>query len=229
METWTLDGKQIDIYVVGPADSKFTVVFVQDIFSIHAGRIKALADFLGDRGYRVVCPDWHKGDSMILEPDFGSKIGAWLGAHPHDEVVKMAEDCFNKIRGDGKKIASVGFCWGTWILYHCQKAGIAMDGCVCLHPSLRIEDMQGRSHSELLKGQNCPVMVAAAGNDPDWTHPGGEWEQSSKAQGFGDKSKFYSFMEMQHGWTARGDISDEKVARDVDLSFQHILEFFKSI
>jgi hypothetical protein len=36
-------------------------------------------------------------------------------------------------------------------------------------------------------------MVAAAGNDAEWTKPGGEWEVSSKELGFAEKSKFYLF------------------------------------
>ena len=70
------------------------VVFVGDIFSIHKNRVKGLADFLADKGYYVVVPDWHKGDSMVLEPGFEAKIGEWLGKHPVEEVIKMAEDCF---------------------------------------------------------------------------------------------------------------------------------------
>ena len=63
------------------------------------------------------------------------------------------------------------------------------------------------------------MLVAAAGNDPDWSHPGGEWEKTSTELGFGEKSKFHSFPEMLHGWTCRGDLKDEKIARDVDIAF----------
>jgi dienelactone hydrolase len=119
LETWTLDSKSIETYVIGPEDAKMNVVFVQDIFSMHATRVKGLADFLADKGYRVVLPDWHKGDSMVETPDFREKFPAWKTAHPHEEVVRMAEDCFKKIRVDGKKMVTIGFCWGSWILYHC--------------------------------------------------------------------------------------------------------------
>ena len=219
LETMTLDGSEVQTYVVGPVDAGMVVVFVQDIFSLHAGRVKGLADFLADKGYRVVAPDFHKGDSMEVGPDLMSKLPAWLAIHDHESVGRMVGDCVKAVSGEGKKVATVGFCWGTYILYHAQKQGVPMAGCVCLHPSLRIEDMQGRSHSELLKAQNSPVLVAAAGNDPDWTQPGGEWELSSNALGFGEKSKFYAFPEMQHGWTCRGDVKDEKIARDVDICF----------
>ena len=217
-ETWHLDGKDIPVYTVGPSDAALTVVFVHDIFSMHEGRVKSHCDFLAELGYRVVFPDWHKGDSLEQGPDFMTKIGAWLGNHPVDELVRMVTDTCNKVRGEGKKLVTIGFCWGTWVLYNAQKAGVAMDGCICMHPSLVIEDMQGRSHSELLKAQNCPVMVAAAGNDAEWTKPGTEWEESSKALGFAEKSKFYLYPDMQHGWTNRGDIKDEKIARDVNLA-----------
>ena len=151
LETWTLDGKETETYIVGPSDAQFTVVFAQDIFSLHAGRIKGLADFLADKGYRVIAPDLHKGDSVVMSPDFMSKLKDWFVAHPHDEVVRMLDDVVKKVSGEGKKVVGVGFCWGTFIWYHAQKAGVQLTGCVCLHPSLVIEDMQGRSHSELLK------------------------------------------------------------------------------
>ena len=72
METWHLDGKDIPTYTVGPADSNFTVFFVHDIFGMHEGRVKALCDYLAERGYRVVFPDWHKGDSIGFGTDFMS-------------------------------------------------------------------------------------------------------------------------------------------------------------
>ncbi len=51
-------------------------------------------------------------------------------------------------------------------------------------------------------------MVAAASNDAVWTKPGGEMEEVAKINGFGEKSKFYEFPDMAHGWTNRGDIND---------------------
>lgn len=140
METWQLDGKEIPTYTVGPTDAKMTVIFVHDIFGMHEGRVKALCDFLAEKGYRVVFPDWHKGDSIVFGSDFMSQIGTWLGNHPTDEVVRMFDDVCKKVRGDGK-IATIGFCWGTFIAYHAQQAKIAMDGCICMHPSLTLEDM----------------------------------------------------------------------------------------
>ena len=56
--------------------------------------------------------------------------------HPIDEVVDMISETCDKFRGEGKKVATIGFCWGTWILYRAMKRGIQMDGCVCMHPSL---------------------------------------------------------------------------------------------
>ena len=47
-----------------------------------------------------------------------SKFGGWLAAHPVDEVVRMVSDASLKLRGEGKKLITIGFCWGTWVLYH---------------------------------------------------------------------------------------------------------------
>ena len=78
-------------------------------------------------------------------------IPSWLGRHPVDEVIRMMSDACEKIRGEGSKVATIGFCWGTWVLYQAQKSNIAMEGCICMHPSMTIETYNGRSHSDLIK------------------------------------------------------------------------------
>ena len=44
-----------------------------------------------------------------------AKLGDWLGAHPVTEVVEMVRDASEKVRGEGKKLVTIGFCWGTWV------------------------------------------------------------------------------------------------------------------
>ena len=72
-------------------------------------------------------------------------------------------------------------------------------------------------------------MVASARNDANWTKPGSEMEINARELGFGEKSKFYLYDEMSHGWTIRGDVNDKKIARDVGSAFNNALEFFKSL
>ena len=146
METWHLDGQDVPTYVVGAADSKTVVVFVHDIFSPNEGRAKALCDFLADNGCRVVFPDWHKGDYMVKEGNFMQNYGIWSKKHPVDEVVKMVAETCNKVREEGKKLVTVGTCWGTWVLYRAQVTGVQMDGCVCMHPSLANENHTGGNY-----------------------------------------------------------------------------------
>ena len=45
------------------------------------------------------------------------------------------------------------------------------------------------------------------------------------AKPFGDKCEVIEFDEMLHGWCTRGDITDPKVARDVELSIKFTLEY----
>jgi len=111
---------------------------------------------------------------------------------------------------------TIGFCWGTWVQYRAMQAKVAMDGAICMHPSINVEGMVGGKYETLITAQNCPVMIAAAGNDLVWTKPGGEMEEVAKKNGHAEKSKFYEFADMAHGWTCRGDIKDEKIKRDVD-------------
>ena len=51
----------------------------------------------------------------------------------------------------------------------------------------------------------------------------------AKELGYGEKSKFYLYDEMAHGWTIRGDIKEEKIARDVESAFSNAVAFFNSI
>ncbi len=94
MQTWTLDGKEIQVYTVGPYGANMTVVVVGDIFSMHVGRAKACCDFLAQQGFRVVFPDLHKGDPVANECCFYLKLTAWFEKHPVDEVVRMLADTF---------------------------------------------------------------------------------------------------------------------------------------
>ncbi len=48
MQTWTLDGKSIQVYTVGPYGADMTIVVAGDIFSMHVGRAKACCDFLAE-------------------------------------------------------------------------------------------------------------------------------------------------------------------------------------
>jgi hypothetical protein len=34
---------------------------------------------------------------------------------------------------------------------------------------------------------------------------------------------------MKHGWTIRGDVTDQKIARDVNIVFNHAAEFLKAL
>ena len=97
----------------------------------------------------------------------------------------MLSNACDMVRGEGKKVVTIGFCWGSWVLYSAQRRSVKIDGIICIHPSLHHENRIGGNYSELLKYQKAPVIVAAAGNDLDWTKPGAEWEMTSKELGYG--------------------------------------------
>jgi len=80
-QTWTLDGKEVQVYVTGSKDAEKTVVFFPDIFGIKHGRVCANADFLAERGLHVLVPDTHFGDPVPFEvwgPNFMEYFGPWL-------------------------------------------------------------------------------------------------------------------------------------------------------
>eukprot|EP00906_Rhabdomonas_costata_P030822 RCo043594 len=227
MTKWTLNGREVEVYISGEPAAKVAVLGIVDVFSIHEGRAKGAMDFFASKGFFTALPDFHFSDPVV---DF-SKFGEWLKKHDINEVVAMVQDAVAQLKAKGaQKIFTVGFCWGVWVQFSAAKAGVKVDGQIGCHPSIRLEEMYfQRSPMELGKKLNSPVLIMAAGNDPDNVKPGGDLQKIVGAMPGLEKSKFLDFAEMDHGWTIRGDVSDPKVKRDVDAALGAAVEFISSI
>ena len=65
-----------------------------------------------------------------------------------------------------------------------------------------------------------------AGNDPYDVKPDGDVIKILENKFGADKVGSHEFPEMFHGWTTRGDISDEKVKRDVTEAINLCKDYF---
>ena len=71
----------------------------------------------------------------------------------------------------------------------------------------------------LLKSVRCPFLLAPAGNDlPMWSDSG-DFGDALKASAKGGECAWSAYPDMSHGWSCRGDLSDEKVKRDVSTEY----------
>lgn len=215
----------LPVYTVGESSEKAIIVF-PEVFCWE-GRLKGICDSFADQGYFVVMPDIMRGDTMAnhLESDekknaFLSKWGQWENSERDCQTV------FDFITEKGiTEIGSVGFCWGSWIIFRASAAGMPIKAGANCHPSLRLEGFSGGTAEALTERINCPMMLASARNDPDNVQTGGEIANilSTKFP----SSEVVSYPEVDHGWVSRGDIADETVAKSVKAALQQCEVFFR--
>ena len=100
---------------------------------------------------------------------------------------------------------------------------IEIVGC---HPSIGAAGAFGENPDDLVKGVKCPAYLMPAGNDADNLKTDGEYFKILISKFGNDKVACTEFPDMIHGFVVRGDVSDEKVKRDVekviDLSVQYM-------
>lgn len=84
----------------------------------------------------------------------------------------------------------------------------------------------GGDTAALLKSVKCPFLLAPAGNDlPMWSAQG-DFSMALGASERGADCVFKEYPDMTHGWSCRGDVSDEKVKRDVDDVMKEAIGFY---
>ncbi len=161
-------------------------------------------------GYMVILPDWYRG-KMQDPADGMDKLVAFIKEETKWDVIKADWD--GKIRPyaerHGAKIfGSIGTCWGSVPVLRFSADPDTFRAGVSMHPShTPIFGMLGEDQEAALRAAaGVPQLFMPAGDDPPDVNPGGIGEKV-----LGDKLSIVQFKEMNHGWTTKGDISDEKV------------------
>lgn len=219
------------------------IIMFPDIFGWHSGRHCAIADMLADAGFRVVSmrildsPPLQGGtDGDGLPPDFVvserfAEVPPWLKKMPWDSLIKMrVEEALNHLMANGAtSICAVGFCWGGLPATHTAvdfRESHCIKAIVIAHPSNHLDQVvYGVDPASVAAEAKVPALLLVAGNDKKELYGADGTVYKAFKEGNAD-SNTVEFPEMVHGWTTRGDTSDEKVARDASEAYRLMSEFF---
>lgn len=160
----TADGQMPAYRAMPSRGGPFPVVLVvQEIFGVHE-HIKDICRRLAKRGYLAVAPELYarQGDVSKIS-DFREIISKVVSKVPDEQVMSDLDATVawaGKSKGDVKRLAITGFCWGGRIVWlyaaHSDmlKAGVAWYG--------RLTGDKGELHPkhplDLAAAVNCPVL-----------------------------------------------------------------------
>jgi dienelactone hydrolase len=218
----------LPLYTVGAEDAKHAVIVSYDIYGFNGGRIRNICDQIANCGYRVVLPDFFRGDCWTTERNTTEPDEKWpwiKSVSSPDAVHTDLVAVIGMLKSNGmQRIGMVGFCFGGYAALIGSKT--ATLACIVgVHASWKIFNFHGSNELEEADKCTCPVMLLQAENDPPNTKPGGEIEGVLNTKPFADDCVLKSFDEMAHGWVPRGDLTDPTVNRDVELAMDMIKTF----
>lgn len=212
------------------------------VYGWNGGRTRALADLIADAGFRVIVPKLQpvmpKGGTdddglppTYKFPDNADEILPWLKGNPFEEgspLCTKTKASLEYLKGQGcTKIGTFGQCWGGWAATKATAAFGAEYGIYCIaiaHPSVQLEGLYGGDPAALAATAKVPtLLLPAAGDDPAMYGPEGTVFKGYQSGHADCETVLYA--DMVHGWTGRGDMSDEKVARDVDDAMTRSIEW----
>lgn len=196
--------------------------------------LASVADGLAAEGYLVAVPKLLTPaldggtDGDALPPD-GAFNMDWIKNFPWTTQKQKIDAVLaffrNKIAN--VKIGVMGFCYGGHPACWASKENEDVLAGAVLHPSIQLETFAfGGECEALLKAVRCPFYLGPAGNDlPMWAEDG-PFCQALKGGIRGADMVIKPFPDMTHGWSCRGDLSDEKVKRDVAQVLDDVKQFF---
>lgn len=212
-------------YTVGNDKSR-ALVIVTDIFGIESGRHKAIADTFAEQGFTVVLVDATLGKPVDPEK-VSEQIKDFALTHGWKELAPLfLNTVVPHLKSLGfDKFSTLGFCYGVWVQFLAlNDPAVAphIVAQVCPHPSLQLHGFHGGKGPELSAKVAVPTLLLPAKNDPAFVQPGGEVEKDLQARGVPVETHTFA---QQHGWTVRGDVSQEAVRVDVEKAFKLAIDF----
>ncbi|KAI0667760.1 alpha/beta-hydrolase [Trametes maxima] len=230
----------VDAYVVGPEDAKRVILVGADVFGWKFVNTRLLADEYAAHGFRVVVPDFFNG----------WQVPTWsLNAHdpsnPHKSLLRRfilapaallllvpfvlrnlpsqvdtiaaVAAVLRTAHGPHTKLGFVGFCWGGRFAIS-QNA--RFDATAAAHPSLV------RFPAEL-GGVARPFSLAVAADDADFGRAKAEeTERILKGKGV-EAVEVVVYEGVQHGWTTRADLADERQRKARDDAVKQVVGWFE--
>lgn len=215
----------LDTYVAMPPNNtqaKGVALLITDIFGAHRKNPKLWADRLAAANdFVVVLPDFFRGDAWPAGTELSAeKFQKWLAKHPRDRVLPEAKAVVEEIAKKFSKtplpVSAVGFCWGA--LYATLLAGgpnPSVASAALLHPSLLT--------LKEFKEVEAPVLVLFTADDQQVSD---EFRAEivevldAKSEEKKPATAHHYYSDQAHGFSLRGDDTDEKVAAAAGDAFE---------
>jgi len=244
-EMITING--VDCYVTWPAaGAKTAVVVFQDVFGIHTGRHKQFCDMLAEKGYGAVAPDFTGTDPIISNPPkygctcwcFWSFMCGILSGRTSRRQMELS---WNNSMGHivlqcvlpwvkqkgATKVASVGFCFGTYGAMHCGRFPDAFCCNASFHPSTENFCKNTKEDDlELCRAVKVPQLVVATSMESARWKPNGEAHRACEETGVA--TTWLLEEKQKHGFMMRGDTSDAETLGAVRKYMDMMFEFFET-
>ncbi|PVU84957.1 hypothetical protein BB560_007204, partial [Smittium megazygosporum] len=214
-------GSDLECYIVGDKHAKASIIYIYDIFAKHPNAYQG-CDILANSGFRVIMPDWFRGDvvtmEMLQDKDRFTQFIQTKGNYAvMEKDINAVKDYLMEKEGFSS-IFSIGFCWGAKIVMNIADKNPFIKGGALVHPSLL-------EHSDFV---NCkvPIILLPSMNEYDMAP---EYE-TLKAKPFGHKCFHQRFEDMTHGWcAARGEWNNPLVAARANEAFTIVVKNFKAL
>ena len=235
----------VSFYQVGEGKgNKKGLIICPDVWGWGGGRTRNTADMLANAGFNVIvlkllappmdatkCTD---GDGIppdfIPSPETFPTLVTYLKTLPYEKISPSLFIAVKTMESDGvTSIGVIGACWGAWVLARFladSNLPASVKAGVSWHPSIQLEEpVFGGDPVSLLKKAQRPMKLLPTVNDPEGYKEGGNFYEAIKS--VQPNSEVLLFDEMSHGFTTRGDMSDAKVKRDVELAMTTTVEYFQ--
>ncbi|KAG0173532.1 hypothetical protein DFQ28_008198 [Apophysomyces sp. BC1034] len=207
----------LPVYTVGPSDAKKAIIVIYDIFGLHKNT-QQFCDVLAEhRGYKVLLPDFFRGDAWNQSLGNTEAIVAWLGkVGTFDVIAPQLEQVRESLQAQGVTTAGlVGFCWGAKIAVLATAVDSFFGAASLVHPSL--VDIKDAENAK------APILALPSKDEPDMT----AYMEVLYKKSFGSQCKHQRFDDMAHGFCGgRADWSDELNKKRATEVIQLTVNFF---
>jgi dienelactone hydrolase len=236
----------ISAYVVGPhqessasCPTRIVVVF-PDVYGIDSGNQKIVCDALSDDSTLVIMPDLFRGNPIVK--DWGMFTSAlmipalvWASkTRMTDTAIEqdLMESLLPFLKNyDQAKVSMLGFCYGGWVMGR----ALALDAfsfvkCgVGIHPSWKLQALHGKTEVALAEAVKAkPILFLPAGNDDLKVGTPIVQQLAKQRGGIAEATIAIEFPDMVHGWVARGDANDAKIAEQQEKALNLAKDFIKA-
>jgi dienelactone hydrolase len=237
--------KELPMYIVGQEEAPCSIVVVfTDVYGIESGNQKVFCDALSERldSSLVIMPDLFRGNPIMgswglphsITNTFAIPSIVWSSKTRmkdtaiETDLLEVILPFLNKF--ETAKISMVGFCYGAWVMGR----GLALEQLshlkcgVAIHPSWKIEQIHGKTETALAAAvKDKPILFLVANND-DLKVGTPIIQQLSKQRGNIDENTIsIEFQDMVHGFVARGDANDPKIAEQQEKVLHLTADFIK--